>query len=142
MVALWRSRVVHVAGIYVRRSANHNAVFEKVGRRPKRYSVAIFPRVLVLPCLAPSFIFIFTEMHAALLVDEILESVLYHLPEWESRENRRALAQMARSCKAWQDPALDKIWMQLQGLKPLIDILEVCIVVLPLLSLFLCCTWQ
>ena len=81
-------------------------------------------------------------MHAALLVDEILESVLYHLPEWESRENRRALAQMARSCKAWKDPALDKIWMQLQGLKPLVDILEVRIAVLPLLSLVLCCTWQ
>lgn len=64
-------------------------------------------------------------MHSALLIDEILENVLRNFLDWELREHRWTLAQIARSCKAWRDPALDKIWMQLDDIHPIINTLDV-----------------
>ncbi|KAK7685631.1 hypothetical protein QCA50_010392 [Cerrena zonata] len=61
-------------------------------------------------------------MHSALLIDEILENVLHHVHEFQ--EYRWTLVQIARSCQAWRDPALDKIWSHLVDIKPVLNTLE------------------
>ncbi|EKM50656.1 uncharacterized protein PHACADRAFT_130044, partial [Phanerochaete carnosa HHB-10118-sp] len=58
-------------------------------------------------------------MHSALLIDEIIQVVLEHCADWPAPQYRRTLAQLARCCKAWKDPALDRLWRKLDSVDPL-----------------------
>lgn len=87
-------------------------------------------------------------MHAALLVDEILEVILEQCEDWGIQEYRWNLSQLARCCKAWKDPALDRLWGRLDGIQPLLHLLPgytfdggiyVCTFSSILLSLWLIC---
>ncbi|EIW85644.1 hypothetical protein CONPUDRAFT_142127 [Coniophora puteana RWD-64-598 SS2] len=57
-------------------------------------------------------------MHAALDVDEILRNVVN-----DSSLNKRDLASVAMTCRAWSDPALDELWESLDSLGPLLNAL-------------------
>lgn len=58
-------------------------------------------------------------MHRALLIDEILRDIF----EFCLESGRGTLVQVARSCKSWKDPALDKIWRRLSWVGPLLDLI-------------------
>ena len=58
-------------------------------------------------------------MHSALLIDEVLEDILEQCADWSGTDYRWTLCQLARSCKAWKDPALDRLWKRLDGVEPL-----------------------
>ncbi|KIJ65588.1 hypothetical protein HYDPIDRAFT_52223, partial [Hydnomerulius pinastri MD-312] len=61
-------------------------------------------------------------MHPALLVDEILQVIL----EICLDDGKASLCHIARSCKAWKDPALDRIWRRLPSAAPLLSLLPNC----------------
>ncbi|KAF8447212.1 hypothetical protein L210DRAFT_3525251 [Boletus edulis BED1] len=71
-------------------------------------------------------------MHPALYVEEILleifghcydrEEYAMHLIAWQ-RINKTDLPVLARTCKAFRDPALDILWAELYSLAPLIQCL-------------------
>ncbi|OBZ73675.1 hypothetical protein A0H81_06357 [Grifola frondosa] len=65
-------------------------------------------------------------MHHALLIDEVLEVILDECLNWSHKERRYALRQLARCCKAWKDPALDRLWCRLDDAKPLLRLLPDC----------------
>ena len=62
-------------------------------------------------------------MHPALLIDEILQVILELCADWHPREYRAALSCLARCCKAWRDPALDRLWSDLTSVTPLLQLL-------------------
>ncbi|KAH9941996.1 hypothetical protein B0H21DRAFT_696585 [Amylocystis lapponica] len=62
-------------------------------------------------------------MHPALLIDEILKIILELCAEWHPRDYNWTLYQVALSCKAWKDPALDELWRRLPDVTPLIRLL-------------------
>lgn len=64
-----------------------------------------------------------TPMHSVLLIDEILEYILEFCSDWSQEEYRQTLACIARCCKAWRDPALDRLWYRLDGVMPLVRLL-------------------
>lgn len=64
-----------------------------------------------------------TPMHSVLLIDEILEYILEFCSDWPQEEYRQTLACIARCCKAWRDPALDRLWYRLDGVMPLVRLL-------------------
>ncbi|EIN09503.1 hypothetical protein PUNSTDRAFT_143049 [Punctularia strigosozonata HHB-11173 SS5] len=61
-------------------------------------------------------------MHPALLVDEILRQIIEFC--YSSAERKadatRTLARLARTCRAWRDPALDRLWWRLDCVAPLL----------------------
>ncbi|KAF9240663.1 hypothetical protein BU15DRAFT_45622 [Melanogaster broomeanus] len=61
-------------------------------------------------------------MHPALLVDEILELIF----ELTLDHGKSSLCRAARCCKAWKDPALDRIWRRLPSAVPLLSLLPGC----------------
>lgn len=61
-------------------------------------------------------------MHAVLLIDEVLETVLENCSEWDRKIYRWTLCQLARSCKAWSDPSLDRLWRKLNSAEPLLSL--------------------
>lgn len=65
------------------------------------------------------------SMHQVLLIDEILQQVL----ELCSECGLDTLSQVARCCKAWKDPALDKLWRRLSSVTQLLQLVPglVCI---------------
>ncbi|KAH8075845.1 hypothetical protein BXZ70DRAFT_1068903 [Cristinia sonorae] len=63
-------------------------------------------------------------MHSALLIDEILQLILDRCADWDKQEYQYAAAQLARTCVAWKDPALDCIWKNLSDTKPLTRLLD------------------
>ncbi|KAI0675822.1 hypothetical protein C8Q78DRAFT_1006696 [Trametes maxima] len=63
-------------------------------------------------------------MHRALLIDEIFELVLDFCSELSEPEPRWTLCQLARCCKAWKDPALDRLWARIDGAAPLVSLLQ------------------
>ncbi|GJE98077.1 hypothetical protein PsYK624_142990 [Phanerochaete sordida] len=58
-------------------------------------------------------------MHSALLIDEVLQVILEHCADWSAPQYRQTLAQLAQCCKAFKDPALDRLWKKLDGIGPL-----------------------
>lgn len=58
-------------------------------------------------------------MHSALLIDEILQVILEHCVDWPVTQYRRTLCQLALCCKAWKDPALDRLWKRLDNAEPI-----------------------
>ncbi|KAJ3808030.1 hypothetical protein EV368DRAFT_29947 [Lentinula lateritia] len=56
-------------------------------------------------------------MHQALLIDEILEVIFGFCTE------SRTLSRVGRTCQAWKDPALDRVWWRLASFKPLLDLI-------------------
>ena len=76
-----------------------------------------------LPAPSPSqqlFSFV-SSMHEALLIDEILGSILDH--HFES-ETSAVASKLARTCTAWKDPVLDRVWRTLTDFQPLLATLE------------------
>lgn len=69
-----------------------------------------------------------TDTHRALLVDEVLENILDHSSECqESRKpptNLRFLNAFGRVCKAWKEPALNRLWAKLDGPHPLMRLVQ------------------
>ncbi|RPD59033.1 hypothetical protein L226DRAFT_614193 [Lentinus tigrinus ALCF2SS1-7] len=67
-------------------------------------------------------------MHAALLVDEILQLVFGFLSNvpGPANESRWTYAQLARCCRAWSNPALDRLWAHLDGMEPVLTVLRNC----------------
>ncbi|KAI0701471.1 hypothetical protein BC835DRAFT_212336 [Cytidiella melzeri] len=63
-------------------------------------------------------------MHPALLIDEVLEAILEYCSGWERKEYRWTLCQLARSCKAWKDPSLDRLWKRLDCIEPLLSLFD------------------
>ena len=59
-------------------------------------------------------------MHPALLIDEILQLVLDHCAELAEPSPRWTFAQLARCCRAWREPALDRLWARMDGVGPLL----------------------
>ncbi|KZT07282.1 uncharacterized protein LAESUDRAFT_758689 [Laetiporus sulphureus 93-53] len=62
-------------------------------------------------------------MHAALCIDEIFEIVLEACSHWTEKEYCWTLAQLARCCRLWYDPAEDRLWCRLDSLRPLLSLL-------------------
>ncbi|KAI0642250.1 hypothetical protein C8Q79DRAFT_1013538 [Trametes meyenii] len=62
-------------------------------------------------------------MHHALLIDEILQLVFDFCTELPEPEPRWTLCQLARCCRAWKDPALDRLWSRIDGVAPLVSLL-------------------
>ncbi|KAF5350264.1 hypothetical protein D9758_007794 [Tetrapyrgos nigripes] len=56
-------------------------------------------------------------MHQALLIDEIFENVL------DSCSDGHSLSRIARTCRAWNDPALDRLWKRLTCIVPLLNLI-------------------
>ncbi|KAL1941260.1 hypothetical protein VTO73DRAFT_7472 [Trametes versicolor] len=63
-------------------------------------------------------------MHHALLIDEILQLIFDHCVALPKSEPRWTLCQLARCCKAWKDPALDRLWSRIDGMAPLVSLLQ------------------
>ena len=63
-------------------------------------------------------------MHIALLIDEILQLVLDHCAELPATDPEWTFAQLARCCKAWKDPALDRLWARMSGVGPLLALVN------------------
>ncbi|KAI0738523.1 hypothetical protein C8Q80DRAFT_1205911 [Daedaleopsis nitida] len=61
-------------------------------------------------------------MHAALLIDEVLQLV-FDFCEHSETEPQWMFTQLARCCRAWKDPALDRLWARLNGVEPLLALL-------------------
>lgn len=57
-------------------------------------------------------------MHRALFIDEIIRDVFEFCLDYG--QSKHTLCQVARCCKAWKDPALDKLWSQLSSVQPLL----------------------
>ncbi|KIK50597.1 hypothetical protein GYMLUDRAFT_182575 [Collybiopsis luxurians FD-317 M1] len=56
-------------------------------------------------------------MHQALLIDEILAIIL------DSCAESISLSRIARTCQAWKEPALDRVWFRLDSFKPLLELI-------------------
>ena len=66
-------------------------------------------------------------MHHALQIEEILSNIFHHFVPavgmlW--REPDPVLAALARTCRAFKEPALDALWMVLHDLSPLVGCLR------------------
>nr|GAT49633.1 predicted protein [Mycena chlorophos] len=59
-------------------------------------------------------------MHQCWYISEVLERMCFYLMLDESRTGRTTLAALARTCKAFADPAGEKLWYQLQKLEHLL----------------------
>ncbi|KAL0575182.1 hypothetical protein V5O48_006776 [Marasmius crinis-equi] len=57
-------------------------------------------------------------MHQALLIDEIVQVVFDSCLDFGSG----TLTRVARTCKAWRDPALDRLWYRLTDVTPLLQL--------------------
>ncbi|KDQ61540.1 hypothetical protein JAAARDRAFT_150312 [Jaapia argillacea MUCL 33604] len=62
-------------------------------------------------------------MHQALFVDEIIRDVFEHCSDFEDTEFRRSLGRLSRCCRAWKEPALDRLWCRLSSLEPLLSLI-------------------
>lgn len=61
------------------------------------------------------------SMHRCLCIDELLRTIAVHIAsQWPSR---RALLYMALTCKTFYGPAMDTLWEDLPGLRPLLSLL-------------------
>ncbi|CAL1714249.1 unnamed protein product [Somion occarium] len=104
-------------------ATNQNTAFQKMLIGGKDCYGPLTNLLLSLASL-PTVLWLFSfHMHPALLIDEILENILNHVLDWDSeKEYRWTLAQLARCCKSWKDPALDRIWKRLADMKPIVGL--------------------
>ena len=66
-------------------------------------------------------------MHPALLQDDILQVVFGFISDDRSQQDLRwTYAQLARCCRAWKDPALDRLWEHLHGMHAVLTVLRTC----------------
>lgn len=65
-----------------------------------------------------------SAMHPVLLIDEVFQVILEHCADWPASDYRFILCQLARSCRAWQDPATDRLWKRLESAEPLLRLLS------------------
>ena len=65
-------------------------------------------------------------MHRCLAIDDIYFVILHHLREDEdvSDEEAATLAALARTCKTFQEPALDRLWCSMRALEPFMKCLD------------------
>ncbi|KAJ3759784.1 hypothetical protein EV360DRAFT_81771 [Lentinula raphanica] len=56
-------------------------------------------------------------MHQTLLIDEIFDLIL------DPCIGTHTLAQVAQTCQAWKDPALNRLWSRLSSFKPLLNLI-------------------
>lgn len=63
-------------------------------------------------------------MHPVLLIDEVFQVILEHCADWPASDYRFILCQLARSCRAWQDPVTDRLWKRLESAEPLLLLLS------------------
>jgi len=76
-------------------------------------------RNLALHKRSPALRHTFPLMHQALLIDEILR----HIFSFISEDGLGPLGALARSCRAWTDPALDLVWIKLSSAVPLLQVI-------------------
>ncbi len=62
-------------------------------------------------------------MHSALLIDEVLQLIFDFCSDLPDTEPKWTYAQLARCCRAWKDPALDRLWDRLNGVGPLLALM-------------------
>ncbi|KAM5536613.1 hypothetical protein V8D89_009708 [Ganoderma adspersum] len=62
-------------------------------------------------------------MHSALCIDEVLQLIFDFCGDFSDPEPKWTYGQLARCCKTWTDPALDRLWRRMGGLKPLLALL-------------------
>ncbi|PIL24674.1 hypothetical protein GSI_12558 [Ganoderma sinense ZZ0214-1] len=62
-------------------------------------------------------------MHPALCIDEVLQLIFDFCGDLRDSEPKWTYGQLARCCKTWTDPALDRLWRRMGGLKPLLALL-------------------
>jgi hypothetical protein len=64
-------------------------------------------------------------MHQVLLIDEIVQDIFELCFEYADggKEKLHDLCQVARCCKAWKDPALDRLWRRLPCVIPLLSLI-------------------
>ncbi|KIJ63133.1 hypothetical protein HYDPIDRAFT_41394 [Hydnomerulius pinastri MD-312] len=64
-------------------------------------------------------------MHRALQISEIQKMICYHLApgDDQSEAHRRILYALARTSRAWAEPALDQLWARLNSIEPLLKCL-------------------
>lgn len=66
-------------------------------------------------------------MYPALLVDEIIQVIFDSLDRSLTVEElQRTYALLARCCKAWKDLALDRLWITVRGMEPVLTVLRTC----------------
>ncbi|KAJ3556746.1 hypothetical protein NM688_g1855 [Phlebia brevispora] len=63
-------------------------------------------------------------MHPALLIDEVFQVILEHCADWPAGDYRFMLCQLARCCRAWQDPVTDRLWRRLESSEPLLRLVS------------------
>jgi hypothetical protein len=62
--------------------------------------------------------------HVCFLPAEILCDIFTTIREVDSKPNsRRTVAALARTCRTFQEPALDVLWRDIKGFKPLLSCL-------------------
>ncbi|KAG2119628.1 uncharacterized protein F5147DRAFT_832332 [Suillus discolor] len=62
-------------------------------------------------------------MHRALLISEVLSAIFAHVNENIGSQNvgkKSSLEALARTCKAFHEPAMDLLWADLDGITPLL----------------------
>lgn len=62
-------------------------------------------------------------MHRALLISEVLSEIFAHVNENRSLQTGKkllSLEALARTCKAFHEPAMDLLWADLYGIIPLL----------------------
>ena len=62
-------------------------------------------------------------MYSALCIDEVLQLIFDFCGDLSDHEPKWTYSQLARCCKTWTDPALDRLWRRMGGLKPLLALL-------------------
>lgn len=84
-------------------------------------SIKIIKIVPLTQCLSKS------RMHRALVVLDIIQEIFAHLrspSSWLHLEEKRLcwkdLAALARTCKAFHEPAMDLLWKNMHGICPLL----------------------
>ncbi|KAG2125452.1 hypothetical protein DEU56DRAFT_825168 [Suillus clintonianus] len=66
------------------------------------------------------------QMHRALFVSEVLLEIFINLNQlpttegWTQSLTQRSLAALARTCKTFHEPAMDLLWANMPGLRPLL----------------------
>ncbi|KAG6850761.1 hypothetical protein H0H93_008799 [Arthromyces matolae] len=81
----------------------------------QRQNEQFFSFKLTYVCHTPSF----SSMQQALLIDEIIR----HIFHFSAEDGLATLNSIARSCKAWECPALDRIWARLSSIAPLLQVI-------------------
>jgi hypothetical protein len=60
-------------------------------------------------------------MHISLLATEILLHIFAIIHDDFGRDSRTILAALARTCRTFKEPALDMLWRNIDGLKPIVS---------------------